>query len=131
MAESNTVTVGRDGPLHVIGDLRIGDAAESEVWLCRCGRSANKPFCDGSHNGAFTDPGGVGEMKGKCDGPGGALSVKPARNGPLLLQGNFEIVGADGEVAWRGKKAALCRCGASANKPFCDGNHKGCGFEAD
>ena len=52
-------------------------------------------------------------------------------NGPLLV---------DGPVVWRdaagherrvsGKRVALCRCGASANKPFCDGTHKQIGFQA-
>ncbi len=49
-----TVTASPDGPLLVRGDLRIdlGDGttvAETRAALCRCGSSANKPFCDGSH----------------------------------------------------------------------------------
>jgi CDGSH-type Zn-finger protein len=39
------------------------------------------------------------------------------------------IVAADGSVLYEGEKAALCRCGRSANKPFCDGTHKTVGFE--
>ena len=60
-----------------------------------------------------------------------ANTVVVSNNGPLLLNGNFEIVSAGGRTTWRGTKAALCRCGASKNKPFCDGAHKAAGFEAD
>jgi uncharacterized Fe-S cluster protein YjdI len=55
------------------------------------------------------------------------VSLKP--NGPLLLSGDFEIRAPDGTVLFAGQKAALCRCGHSANKPFCDGSHKGAGFQ--
>jgi CDGSH-type Zn-finger protein len=52
-------------------------------------------------------------------------------NGPLLIRGMFKLVDAEGNelVFDTGKpNCALCRCGASANKPFCDGAHKTCGF---
>ncbi|MGD9410185.1 MAG: CDGSH iron-sulfur domain-containing protein, partial [Thiohalocapsa sp.] len=49
-------------------------------------------------------------------------------NGPLMLEGNLSIRAASGRVAWQGEKAFLCRCGASKNKPFCDGSHKDAGF---
>ncbi len=55
------------------------------------------------------------------------VSLKP--DGPLLLSGDFEIRAPDGRVLFAGQKAALCRCGHSANKPFCDGSHKGAGFK--
>ena len=65
------------------------------------------------------------------EAPGGKLIVKRNKNGPLFLKGNFAIVTPAGRVAWRGQKAALCRCGRSKNKPFCDNAHKAAGFEAD
>lgn len=52
-------------------------------------------------------------------------------SGPFLVKGDVVIKDADGNT-WdtEGKDAvALCRCGASANKPFCDGEHRNCGFE--
>ncbi|NJL03683.1 MAG: CDGSH iron-sulfur domain-containing protein [Chloroflexaceae bacterium] len=50
------------------------------------------------------------------------LSLK--NNGPIIIEGNFRIMMADGnEVMVEGTRAALCRCGMSANKPFCDGAH--------
>ena len=63
--------------------------------------------------------------------PDGPLQVKAAKDGPLLVSGNFAIVASSGSTRWHGKRAALCRCGESENKPFCDGSHKAAGFTAD
>ena len=54
-------------------------------------------------------------------------------NGPLRVSGSFSIVDAQGAVFdLAGREAvSLCRCGASANKPFCDGAHRGVGFQSD
>ena len=55
MADPITIEPRRDGPLHVIGPIRLENsrgeaiATEVEFWLCRCGGSNNKPFCDGTH----------------------------------------------------------------------------------
>jgi len=52
-------------------------------------------------------------------------------DGPLLVRGDVEIVGTDGEpVPRRRRTVALCRCGLSALKPFCDSSHKAAGFRA-
>jgi uncharacterized Fe-S cluster protein YjdI/CDGSH-type Zn-finger protein len=58
----------------------------------------------------------------------GATIVEVSANGPLLIYGNLTIRNADGTESSRHKVTALCRCGASANKPFCDGSHVGLGF---
>ena len=51
-------------------------------------------------------------------------------DGPYLVRGTFELTDADGEVIeTRRKTIALCRCGASRTKPFCDGTHKLTGFQ--
>lgn len=53
-------------------------------------------------------------------------------NGPLLVRGDVAIQDASGEpVPRRRKTIALCRCGASAIKPFCDGSHKLIGFRTE
>jgi CDGSH-type Zn-finger protein len=51
-------------------------------------------------------------------------------DGPLRVEGEFELVDAEGQPYGLGGRTALalCRCGHSANKPFCDGSHKTSGF---
>jgi uncharacterized Fe-S cluster protein YjdI len=55
--------------------------------------------------------------------------VRATANGPLLVSGGVRILDADGLMLYEGEKAALCRCGGSANKPFCDGTHKQIAFD--
>jgi uncharacterized Fe-S cluster protein YjdI len=49
------------------------------------------------------------------------VEVRP--NGPLLVYGTLEVKNQSGEVEIKSKTTAFCRCGASANKPYCDGQH--------
>jgi uncharacterized Fe-S cluster protein YjdI len=56
-------------------------------------------------------------------------SVTPVPNGPLLLRGRIRISDAEGRLIREDTRVALCRCGASANKPFCDGSHRRIGFD--
>lgn len=62
------------------------------------------------------------ESSGTSDAAAVRLEIMP--NGPLRLSGKVEIVDASGDVVFEGDKTALCRCGLSANKPFCDGTHR-------
>ena len=55
-------------------------------------------------------------------------TVEPRPNGPLFVRGRLRVLSADGDVIREDTRAALCRCGASANKPFCDGSHRRIGF---
>ena len=55
--------------------------------------------------------------------------VEVAQNGPLLVKGLIELKRADGSIEIKEKMTAFCRCGASKNKPFCDGSHRSIGFE--
>lgn len=167
--------------------------------LCRCGVSANKPFCDGSHaahdwDGTETadttdyaeratilpgsgivvrDDRGLCEHAGFCANkmtnvwkmtgatastdvrsqvaamiercPSGALTyslagagrdVEPplaagvavVDDGPLWVTGSVPIERADGQPLQTRARMTLCRCGASANKPLCDGSHARVGF---
>ncbi len=54
--------------------------------------------------------------------------VEPSPNGPLLIYGNVSVKNLEGVITKKNNVTAFCRCGASANKPFCDGSHKKVGF---
>lgn len=214
-----TITVSKDGPYLVKGEVPVAEqhitinaAGESIEWregkafphpaafkLCRCGQSANKPFCDGTHKkvgfdgtetaghepfddqvktfdgpalslkdnerlcafARFCDPNGqvwglverTDEKEariqflheaGHC--PGGRLvavenasgadmeprlpvsiglveDTRAKVSGPLWLRGGIPVIGADGEAYEVRNRVALCRCGRSSNKPYCDGSH--------
>jgi CDGSH-type Zn-finger protein/uncharacterized Fe-S cluster protein YjdI len=133
----NSVSPAPDGPLYLRGRIAFaGSAAEqppaTRVALCRCGASRNKPYCDRSHVAAqFRDAGACGRLPDDATpgAPTGTVTVKPIANGPLMLQGWFELKTSDGAVFVAGEKTWLCRCGQSSNKPFCDGTHKKVGFQ--
>ncbi len=55
--------------------------------------------------------------------------VEIMENGPLLVHGNLKIKNAEGHLITKQKVTAFCRCGASANKPFCDGSHQKIDFK--
>jgi CDGSH-type Zn-finger protein len=64
-----------------------------------------------------------------------ALNIMPKKNGPYIVTGDLSelnLADADGnKYDISGKQTiALCRCGASVNKPFCDGQHSKIGFQA-
>jgi CDGSH-type Zn-finger protein len=213
------VQVAKDGPYVVTGGLPLtkqtigtNAAGESVRWvagqaypaqaqyaLCRCGHSASKPFCDGSHSkvgfdgtetasrqsyqqqakviegpamsltdveslcafARFCDPHGqvwnlvsrtddpaasTHFVRETCDCPSGRLvawdnatgkAIEPkyepsiglvedpinACSGPVWLRGGVQVVGSDGFEYEVRNRVTLCRCGASQNKPFCDGTH--------
>ena len=129
----NTIILNRDGPLYIHGDIEIldenGDVLlkDTRVSLCRCGQSNFGPFCDGAHiYSDFTDDGDMPPRpyEKRAEGTESTpLKIKLRKNGPLLLTGPFTILNATGETVFQDDKAALCRCGASEKKPFCDGSH--------
>lgn len=51
-------------------------------------------------------------------------TIKVRVNGPLLVKGEIAILDSDGKLLEKTQNVALCRCGASKNKPYCDGSHK-------
>ena len=64
--------------------------------------------------------------------PDAPARITPYRNGPYLVRGPFTIVDQDGnEIEVKRPVVALCRCGRSQIRPFCDGTHKAIGFRAE
>ena len=59
--------------------------------------------------------------------------ITPLNNGPLRIEGDFEIVDPQGKAFGLAGRTALslCRCGHSSNKPFCDGTHSKIGFQSE
>jgi len=137
LSQENRITVLENGPLLCTGDIEVvaedGDvlAKSDELALCRCGESKNRPFCDGSHKEAGFENDGilVSAVSEELDEVEGPLKITVRKNAMLLAQGPMTIMCADGSCTAKRNKAALCRCGHSGNKPFCDGNHKECEFE--
>ena len=58
------------------------------------------------------------------------VTITVRKNGPYIVSGAVEVRDADGNVYPAKETVALCRCGASTNKPFCDGTHSKVGFQA-
>ena len=134
MSEISRIDVLDDGPLvaQELNKLDNSKGEELEVKkktaLCRCGASENKPYCDGSHkrigfsnrvNKAIQTPAPGAEYAGEID---------VLKNGPYQVKGCV-LDTAAAENLSADKPYYLCRCGASGNKPFCDGTHKTIKFD--
>ncbi len=134
LSQNNQVRVRANGPLLCSGDIEVYDAdgqlldQGDDIALCRCGHSHKKPFCDGSHRDAgFEDDGVFEDPKSEPLQGDGAWKVTVRKNAMLLGAGPVTISGT-GSCSTTRNKVALCRCGHSANKPFCDAQHRECGF---
>ena len=201
-----TIRCRPNGPYLVTEVTELRNAAgeaishEAVFALCRCGGSAKKPFCDGSHrtngfsdarladpardkvrsypgpgitihdnrsicahaahctDGAPTvfkygekpwiDPAGApaaaivatirccpsGALSYTLDGETGPISSGPAqitvtKDGPYAVSGDCELLEVPRAQGAPKDRYTLCRCGASKNKPFCDGSHYDAGFK--
>ena len=198
-----SITIRSNGPYLARGKIPLrkgGETLETKAVfaLCRCGLSANKPFCDGTHSkqgfsgeetasqsapnrvdyrgdgitihddralcahaGVCTDrlpsvwkmggepwidPAGAslnetiaiveqcpsGALTYSLDDGGvessGDAAIEALPNGPLAVSGQVPVSSAEGESYLPRNRMTLCRCGASKNKPFCDGSHYAAGF---
>ncbi len=205
MSDKTVIDISENGPFIVKGLRKFknskGDQIEvdEKIALCRCGRSSNKPFCDGTHskigftgekekdvsthreksyegkeitindnraicshseecvnnlNSVFDtnkkpwiDPDKataeeIMKVIKRC--PSGALSytiggktvrnfdrdaaITISRNGPYNVVGGIELNISDELQPPASEHYTLCRCGASGNKPYCDGSHSDIGF---
>jgi CDGSH-type Zn-finger protein/uncharacterized Fe-S cluster protein YjdI len=139
LPDANRIGLFPNGPLLVHADAELLDSdgetllRDTRMALCRCGRSSNKPLCDGSHDEGFEDEGhiAVDRLSSPDDAStNGPLRIRTTENGPFVVEGPVTLEAAD-EATITGHRGALCRCGASGSKPFCDGSHTDVGFEAD
>jgi uncharacterized Fe-S cluster protein YjdI/CDGSH-type Zn-finger protein len=131
---SNEVHLTPDGPLFLRGDIAVHDgdgkliSRETRLALCRCGHTKTAPFCDNSHGGANFEHDGACAQGEMPDIGSGALKLTVLSAGPVQCDGPLTVFDAFGDEVFRGEQCWFCRCGASANKPFCDGSHKTIGF---
>ena len=203
------IKAAENGPLLVNGLTRLTNSKGADLEtkettaLCRCGHSANKPYCDGTHKQkGFSGENTADRSRDKCDQyagkkivihdnraicahvgkctdglpavwrmgqepwidpdgadvaaiievieqcPSGALSyslvdadsadtgtaecsIEVSQNGPYYVSGPIELADAAWGQGASQKRYALCRCGASSNKPFCDGSHWNIEFRDD
>jgi len=131
---ANEARIAADGPVYLTGEIEICDGEgktvlrDTRIAFCRCGASRNKPYCDNSHKGSgFKDDGTCAAPSLNAVGSG-PLKLTVFPGGPAQVDGPLTVLDAFGEPVYRGEQTWLCRCGASKNKPFCDGSHKDCGF---
>ena len=130
----NAAFTAPNGPLIATGDLKIETGGETlsqpKASLCRCGHSARKPFCDGTHRttgwaelGEAVPATSIDELS-----ESGPVTFTPLSNGPLLANGPLTVQNGAKITIATTTETAFCRCGASANKPYCDGSHAAIGF---
>jgi CDGSH-type Zn-finger protein len=134
----NRIQLQKNGPIYFFGDIEVQDAEgntlleDTRFALCRCGGSSNKPACDNSHEkldwsaGVDADTSRMPEIDEEKHAN---LIIKLMDNGPAILEGSYTLESPEIGSYSSDKGIALCRCGASSNKPFCDGTHKDIGFK--
>lgn len=128
---ANELLVTNGGPLKMTGNITLvhedGSVTNAnELSLCRCGASKNKPICDDRHlEIEFFDSGAVQQLSDwmPVSRPQ-TLTVTCVENGPLKFRGYLRIFNKKGQECIT-MSGALCRCGKSSKKPFCD-SAQGC-----
>ena len=131
------IVVRVNGAYLVSGNVPLEDAEGSPLEagepyaLCRCGGSGKKPFCDGSHKRRDFDGTEPADRAASGEPAAGeAPRIVASKDGPYLVSGGILLASADGSPYGERASYALCRCGGSSNKPFCDGTHRTLGFLA-
>ena len=110
---------------HCVRGLPAVFNGKKQPWITLAGGSATEIIAQvkacPSHALAIEQP---------VDDEGPATSTAAVRaDGPLLVTGRLTLTKADGTTVQHEGTTAFCRCGASANKPFCDGSHQRIGFK--
>jgi CDGSH-type Zn-finger protein/uncharacterized Fe-S cluster protein YjdI len=133
----NRIVLRPNGPVYLYGDLEFQDAdgntllEDTRAAFCRCGASENKPLCDNSHQDISFRTGATADtsaMPVASEDNHDRIILKLMKNGPALVEGTYTLESPGMEPHTSSKNIALCRCGGSSNKPFCDGTHKKNGF---
>lgn len=132
----NEALVTSAGPLRITGNLTIVGEDGSVTYanhidLCRCGKSRGKPHCDSQHLDAeFLHSGRMQEIS---DAPASdrptKITLSCNKDGPVTFRGRMRLHNSMGQECTK-IRGALCRCGQSTNKPFCDGSHEKVGFRS-
>jgi len=130
----NEALVNSAGPIHVTGNITLVQEDGSisyanHLSLCRCGASRAKPECDGRHlDVEFLNSGRIQEVSDALNSERPSkIIISCLKNGPVTFRGRLRLRNSLGQECVK-QRGALCRCGQSANKPFCDGSHERVGF---
>jgi CDGSH-type Zn-finger protein len=130
----NEALVSNAGPLQITGNITLVNEDGSiqyanHLSLCRCGSSKSKPTCDDSHLDAeFLHSGKIQEASdAAASDRASKITVSCIENGPITFRGRLRLHNHQGQECVK-LRGALCRCGQSAKKPFCDGSHERTGF---
>lgn len=123
---ANELQVTPGGPLRMTGNITLidedgGVTHSNNLSLCRCGASKNKPICDDKHlDIEFFDNGAIGQMSDwmPVTRPQ-TITVTCVKDGPLKFRGYLRIYNKRGQECIT-MNGALCRCGKSSKKPFCE-----------
>lgn len=133
----NRIILIENGSIYFYGDIEVQNhegkslLRDSRISFCRCGKSSEQPLCDNTHKeidwkaDANAD---ISKMPPSEQTEHGKLLIKLMKDGPAILEGNYTMESAELDEHSSSKGVALCRCGASSNKPFCDGTHNDIGF---
>jgi CDGSH-type Zn-finger protein len=122
----NEMQVTSGGPLKLRGNITLidedgGVTHANQLTLCRCGGSNSGPHCDNRHvELEFLDNGSIGQASDCLPAKRPqTVTVTCVKNGPLKFRGFMRIFNRKGQE-YMAMQGALCRCGRSAKKPFCD-----------
>jgi len=129
---ANELLVTAGGPLKMTGNITLIDEEGSvthsnNLSLCRCGSSKNGPICDDKHlDIEFFDNGAIGQMSDwmPVSRPQ-TITVTCVKDGPLKFRGYLRIYNKRGQECIT-MNGALCRCGKSSRKPFCENKGQCC-----
>jgi len=131
----NEALVTNAGPLQLTGNITLvhedGTVQyANHVTLCRCGASQSKPTCSGQHlEKEFLNPGKISEASeiAASQRPS-KITLSCIKDGPITFRGRLRLHNQFNQECVK-MRGSLCRCGQSANKPFCDGSHSRTGFK--